>query len=94
MRDINEEKKTKKIILLSLSPLLVFILIHIVVFTYAFITPKLEINKSQSFYLYDTKNELVFNNDKDWIPLKEISPYLVEATLSTEDKYFLQAYWF
>nr|MBP8688433.1 penicillin-binding protein [Bacilli bacterium] len=42
----------------------------------------------QSFYLYDTKNELVFNDDKDWIPLKEISPYLVEATLSTEDKYF------
>ena len=82
------KKKTKKIILLSLSPLLVFILIHIVVFTYAFITPKLEINKSQSFYLYDTKNELVFNDDKDWIPLKEISPYLVEATLSTEDKYF------
>lgn len=82
------KKKTKKIILLSLSPLLVFILIHIVVFTYSFITPKLEINKSQSFYLYDTKNELVFNDDKDWIPLKEISPYLVEATLSTEDKYF------
>ena len=82
------KKKTKKIILLSLSPLLVFILIHIVIFTYDFITPKLEINKSQSFYLYDTKNELVFNDDKDWIPLKEISPYLVEATLSTEDKYF------
>ena len=30
----------------------------------------------------------LFNDDKDWIPLKEISPYLVEATLSTEDKYF------
>ena len=82
------KKNKKKIILLSLLPLMLFISVHIVVFTYAYITPKLEINKSKSYYLYDTKNELVFNNDKDWVSLQEISPYLIEATLSTEDKNF------
>ena len=81
-------KNKKKIILLSLLPLMLFISVHIVVFTYAYITPKLEINKSKSYYLYDTKNELVFNNDKDWVSLQEISPYLIEATISTEDKHF------
>ena len=82
------KKNKKKIILLSLLPLMLFISVHIVVFTYAYITPKLEINKSKSYYLYDTKNELVFNNDKDWVSLQEISPYLIEATISTEDKHF------
>ena len=82
------KKNKKKIILLSLLPLMLFISVHIVVFTYAYITPKLEINKSKSYYLYDTKNELVFNDDKDWVSLQEISPYLIEATLSTEDKHF------
>ena len=82
------KKNKKKIILLSLLPLILFISVHIVVFTYAYITPKLEINKSKSYYLYDTKNELVFNDDKDWVSLQEISPYLIEATLSTEDKNF------
>lgn len=82
------KKKKKKIILLSLLPIILFISVHIVVFTYAYITPKLEINKSKSYYLYDNKNKLVFNDDKDWVSLKEISPYLIEATLSTEDKHF------
>lgn len=82
------KKNKKKIILLSLLPLMLFTSVHIIVFTYAYITPKLEINKSKSYYLYDTKNELVFNDDKDWVSLQEISPYLIEATLSTEDKHF------
>lgn len=83
-----KKKKTKKILLLTLSPLIIFIGLHLIVFTYAIITPKIEINKSQSYYLYDTKNDLVFNDDKDWVSLDNISPYLIEATLSTEDKHF------
>lgn len=82
------KKKTKKILKIVIIPILLFIFIHITVYTYCFITPKLEINKSQSFYLYDTKNELVFNDDKSWISLEDISPYLINATISTEDKYF------
>lgn len=82
------KKKTKKALKIVIIPIILFIFIHIAVYTYCFITPKLEINKSQSFYLYDTKNELVFNDDKSWISLEDISPYLINATISTEDKYF------
>lgn len=82
------KKKTKKILKIVIIPIILFIFFHIAVYTYCFITPKLEINKSQSFYLYDTKNELVFNDDKSWISLEDISPYLINATISTEDKYF------
>ena len=82
------KKKTKKTLKIVIIPIILFIFIHIAVYTYCFITPKLEINKSQSFYLYDTKNELVFNDDKSWISLENISPYLINATISTEDKYF------
>ena len=82
------KKKTKKILKIVIIPIILFIFIHIAVYTYCFITPKLEINKSQSFYLYDTKNELVFNDDKSWISLEDISPYLINATIFTEDKYF------
>lgn len=82
------KKKTKKALKIVIIPIILFIFIHIAVYTYCFITPKLEINKSQSFYLYDTKNELVFNDDKSWISIEDISPYLINATISTEDKYF------
>ena len=43
---------------------------------------------SQSYYLYDNKEEMVFNNNNKWISLDKISPYLIDATISTEDKHF------
>lgn len=55
---------------------------------YCYITPKMDINKSQSYYLYDNKDEMVFNNNNKWISLDKISPYLIDATISTEDKHF------
>lgn len=65
-----------------------FLLFNIGLYSYCYITPKLSINKSQSYYLYDNSNKLIFDDSKDWISLDEISPYLIEATLATEDKYF------
>lgn len=55
---------------------------------YCYITPKMDINKSQSYYLYDNMEEMVFNNNNKWISLDKISPYLIDATISTEDKHF------
>lgn len=66
----------------------VFVLCNLGLYVYCLITPKPVINKEQSYYLYDNKNELIFNNNKDWIKLDNISDELVEATISTEDKYF------
>ena len=82
------KKKIKLILKLILIPIIIFILGHIGVYTYCYLTPKLEINKSQAYYLYDSKEQIVSGFNDDWVSLDEISPYLIEATISTEDKYF------
>lgn len=81
------KKKTKKILKITLLPLLIIVLGNIIFYIYCFLTPKLEINKSQSYYLYDNNSKLVFG-DNDWISLDKISDDLINATISTEDKYF------
>ena len=81
------KKKTKKILKITLLPLLIIVLGNIIFYVYCFLTPKLKINKSQSYYLYDNNSKLVFG-DNDWIPLNKISDDLINATISTEDKYF------
>ncbi len=64
-----------------------FILLHIGLYAYCLFTPKIEITRNQSYYLYDNQDKLIFNN-YSWLNLNEISDALIDATLSTEDKYF------
>ena len=64
-----------------------FILGNLGLYIYCVITPKIQISRNQSYYLYDNKQEQIFNN-YSWVSLDEISPYLIDATLSTEDKHF------
>ncbi len=56
-------------------------------YIYCLITPKIEITRNQSYYLFDSNGELIFNN-YSWLELDQISDYLIDATLSTEDKHF------
>ena len=81
-------KLIKKIVKFSCLMVLLFIVFHFGLFIYCKITPKMDINKAQSYYLYDNKDNLIFDDNDDWISLENISPYLIEATLATEDKYF------
>ena len=67
---------------------LLFLIFNIIFYTYCFITPKISINEEQAYYLYDNENKLIFDENEDWIKLENISPYLVNATVSTEDKFF------
>ena len=70
--------------------IILFIIFNLGMFLYCYITPKIDIYKSQSYYLYDSDSNLVFNNNDDWVALSKISPYLVEATINTEDKRFFK----
>lgn len=81
------KKKTKKITKIILLPIIIILLGNAIFYIYCYLTPKLEINKSQSYYLYDNESKLVFG-DNDWIPLNKISNNLINATIYTEDKYF------
>lgn len=65
-------------------------------YLYAKITPKLEIKSANAFLMYDNEEELFFqgNGNQEWISLDNISPYMKNATLSTEDKRFYDHYGF
>ncbi len=80
------KKLFKMLVLLSIIGI-VFIL---GIYGYAKITPKLEIKTANSISLYDNVNNLYFqgNGGKEWTNLKDISKYVIEATIITEDKNF------
>ena len=79
-----------------------FLLILIGIFTisgiyfYARLKPKLEIRSVNSFYLYDQKQELYFQGtgQKEWVTLDEISPFVIKATITIEDKNFYEHHGF
>ena len=59
-------------------------------YAYAFLSPAIDIKSSNSFYIYDNKNELVYlgSGNNEWVNLDDVSPYFIDAIVSTEDKYF------
>ncbi len=79
----------------------IFLFISIVViiiglYTYAFFSPKLNLKKSGSLYIYDNKNELIYqgSSSNEWVSLDNISNYLKEAIISIEDKNFYKHHGF
>lgn len=59
-------------------------------YIYAKVMPKLEINAANSLVLYDANGEVFFqgNEKNEWIALSDMSQYVIDATISTEDKNF------
>lgn len=70
--------------------LIVFVIIHLIGYIYALITPKFDIKSANSFYLYDKDSELVLkgSTNNEWVPLSDMGDYIVNATISVEDKNF------
>ena len=68
----------------------VITIISIGVYIYAISLPKIDISSINNVTIYDNSEEIVFsgNGNKEWINLDSISPYLIDATISTEDKRF------
>lgn len=81
-------KFLKKLIKFGTILIVLFLIFNIGIYIYCLVTPKMDINKSQSYYLYDNKGQEIMSNGNEWISLNNISQYLVNATLSTEDKHF------
>ena len=65
-------------------------IIVIGMYIYAISLPKIDINSVNNITIYDNSEEVIFsgNGNKEWISLEDISPYLIDATISTEDKRF------
>ncbi len=77
-------RKLLKFLLVILS---IFIICNGILYVYCLITPKIEISRNQSYYLYDSDNNLIFNN-YSWLDIDQINQKVIDATLSVEDKLF------
>jgi len=55
---------------------------------YAKLSPKLPIDSANGYYLYDNKGQIIEEGTNEWISLDEMSPHIIEATISIEDKNF------
>lgn len=84
-------KIAKKLVKIGMFFLLFCVVIYSGLYIYAKIMPKLSIKSANSFYLYDQDKNL-FSGDPsgEWISIKDISPHLIHATISIEDKNFYQ----
>ena len=67
-----------------------FIVIIIGLYTYAYLSPKLDLKTSGSLYLYDNEGNLVYQGSRsnEWVNIEDISDYLINATIAIEDKSF------
>lgn len=83
----------KRILKLFTFLVVCFILGNIGLYGYALFSPKIQITRNQTYYLYDNQDKLIFNN-YSWLNLDDISDYLVDATLATEDKNFYKHFGF
>lgn len=76
-----------------------FLLLFILGFSlygYSRVSSKLEIKNANNISLYDSNGNLFFmgNGTSEWIGLDNISDYLIDATISTEDKNFYDHFGF
>ena len=78
--------KGRKILNFFVVCCVLFLLFNIGLYLYCYITPKISINKVNGYYLYDSNDNLIFDDNEDWIALEKISPHLINATVYTEDK--------
>ncbi len=60
------------------------------IYAYAFFSPKLELKNMGKVFIYDYESNLIYqgSGSNDWISLEDISPNLINAVISVEDKNF------
>ena len=73
---------------LSLISFCVLIVLYFGLYLYAHFSDKLSITLANNYYLYDSNNSLYNGNSDNWVKLDQISDYLIDATISAEDKHF------
>ena len=65
-----------------------FIILYFGIYLIAFLFPKLNLNKTNNYYLYDINDIIYDTSSNNWVSLNDISPNLIKATISIEDKNF------
>ena len=62
----------------------------VILYLYAYFSPKIIIKNANKYYIYDNNNSLVYNGSstKKWVTLNEVSKDYIDAVISVEDKNF------
>ncbi len=83
-------KIVRKLVKVSIIGLFLGVFFITGLYLYARMIPKLDINNTGSYYLYDINGDLFFqgNGTSKWANLEDISSYVKEATIVVEDKDF------
>ena len=81
-------KVLKKSIIIALILFVLFILLYLSLYIIAKMQKKLPIKSANQYLIYDMNDKLLETSKNDWIKLEDISPYLIKATISIEDKNF------
>lgn len=87
---INIKKFIKNSIKIFTILAIIFVLTIGGLYLYALCSPKISIKTNGKFYIYDNKNELVYqgSSSSEWINIEDISDNLKNAVISVEDKNF------
>ncbi|MBQ9181411.1 MAG: PBP1A family penicillin-binding protein [Bacilli bacterium] len=80
-------KKLYKIFIISF---IIVVGLYCGIYMYAKLSNKLPLDKANKYYLYDSNNNIFSSDTDDWVNLDNISKYLIDATISTEDKKFYE----
>ena len=83
-------KLFKKVIKISILLFIFIFIISFVFFGYTKLSTKIEIRNANNISLYDKNGNVFFigSETNAWVSLDNISQYLIDATISTEDKNF------
>ena len=57
-------------------------------YVYGHFSKKLSVKVANNYYFYDSNGNMYNGNSDNWVSLNQISPYLIDATISAEDKHF------
>ena len=66
----------------------IFLFLYLGLYVYARFSAKLSIGVANNYYFYDSSGNLYNGNNENWVSLDQISDYLIDATISVEDKHF------
>ncbi len=82
----------KKILKTNFIFFIISIICIIALYTAAYFSPVLDIKNTGKYFIYDDENNLIYTGSgtNKWVSLNDISPYLIDAILSVEDKNFYQ----
>ena len=89
-------KILKKFLKLQFILFILVLFIVIGFYIYAKVSPKILINSANNITLLDYQGDVFFtgSENQEWVSLEDISPYVISATIHTEDKYFYKHFGF